>query len=116
MSIITNIFLPRLLLMTQMRGCIQHESRLTWLFGKHHIQHHEFQLCNYGQPWVDWLAGTEFSYQQRQQLLAQQQSLSSKSRGNEEMGGAVKVKWATTVIPWTIPALFLCVAWGSAYL
>jgi len=42
------------------RGMIQHEPRLSNYFGNHHILHHEHLMCNYGQPWVDAIAGTSY--------------------------------------------------------
>jgi len=107
------------ILYLNVRGCIQHEPRLSWLFGKHHIQHHDFQLSNYGQPWVDWIAGTEFHYQQgkQQQENPQLHKGERPGNGNGDSHGTISrpPTHSTTVIPWTIPALFFCVAIGSAY-
>jgi len=41
-----------------LRGLIRHDNRLTWLFGKHHISHHRYGNCNYGEYWIDYLCGT----------------------------------------------------------
>jgi len=101
------------ILYLNVRGCIQHEPRLSWLFGKHHIQHHEFQLCNYGQPWIDWLAGTEFHHQQHKQ---QQQRSELSTAGQAGAGsGSISSSATAAVIPWSIPALFFCVVLGAAY-
>lgn len=41
------------------RGAIRHDARCISLIGNHHLIHHETFNYNYGEPWLDWLAGTE---------------------------------------------------------
>lgn len=41
------------------RGLIRHESRLTSIFGDHHIVHHKRLNCNYGETWIDYIMGTK---------------------------------------------------------
>lgn len=45
-------------LYTNTRGLLRHDPRGSWLVGNHHLLHHEFFDCNYGEPWLDWLYGT----------------------------------------------------------
>jgi sterol desaturase/sphingolipid hydroxylase (fatty acid hydroxylase superfamily) len=42
----------------QLRGLARHDRRLGWLIGEHHLEHHRRGNVNYGEPWLDWLAGT----------------------------------------------------------
>ena len=40
------------------RGMMRHDDRTVWLIGNHHLLHHEYVGCNYGEYWLDWLFGT----------------------------------------------------------
>lgn len=40
------------------RGMMQHDSRMSWLVGSHHLRHHETSTGNFGQSWLDALFGT----------------------------------------------------------
>lgn len=40
------------------RGLMRHEPRCIFLIGNHHLIHHESFNYNYGEPWLDWIAGT----------------------------------------------------------
>ena len=42
-----------------LRGAMRHDSRCIFLIGNHHLIHHESFNYNYGEPWIDWLAGTD---------------------------------------------------------
>jgi hypothetical protein len=41
------------------RGGMRHEPRCISLIGNHHLIHHESFNYNYGEPWIDWIAGTD---------------------------------------------------------
>ena len=47
-----------LLLFLNLRGMLRHDARFAWLVGNHHILHHEFPNCNFGDLWMDALLGT----------------------------------------------------------
>ena len=40
------------------RGLIRHDHRLIWLYGNHHILHHKYSNCNYGEYWIDYIFNT----------------------------------------------------------
>ena len=40
------------------RGTLRYDRILKCL-GNHHLLHHRFHICNYGEPWVDWIFGTK---------------------------------------------------------
>ena len=40
------------------RGMMRHDDRTIWLIGNHHLLHHMYFNCNYGEYWLDWLFGT----------------------------------------------------------
>jgi lathosterol oxidase len=40
------------------RGMMRHDDRTVWLIGNHHLLHHTYFNCNYGEYWLDWLFGT----------------------------------------------------------
>lgn len=46
------------LLFVNLRGMMRHDSRTVWLIGNHHLLHHEFFNCNYGEYWIDKLFNT----------------------------------------------------------
>lgn len=48
------------LLFCQLRGLARHDIRLSRLIGNHHLLHHKYSYCNYGEPWLDWICGTRF--------------------------------------------------------
>ena len=48
------------------RGLIRHETRLTHIFGDHHIIHHKYYNCNYGEAWIDYFMGT--LYKEKKEL------------------------------------------------
>ena len=46
------------LLFVNIRGMARHDSRTVWLIGNHHLLHHQYVGCNYGEYWIDRLCGT----------------------------------------------------------
>jgi sterol desaturase/sphingolipid hydroxylase (fatty acid hydroxylase superfamily) len=40
------------------RGVMSHDKKFISLVGDHHLQHHKFFKCNYGEYWMDYLFGT----------------------------------------------------------
>jgi len=40
------------------RGMIRHDFRLQSIFGNHHILHHKYGNCNYGEYYLDYLFNT----------------------------------------------------------
>lgn len=47
------------LLFVNVRAMLHHDRRGTWLVGDYHLIHHRRPGINYGQPWLDWLGGTQ---------------------------------------------------------
>jgi len=48
------------MIVTNIRGCVRHESRLKHIFGNHHLIHHNHFNYNYGEIWIDYLMGTNY--------------------------------------------------------
>jgi sterol desaturase/sphingolipid hydroxylase (fatty acid hydroxylase superfamily) len=46
------------LLFLNIRGMMAHDPRFAFLVGNHHLLHHKYGNCNYGQYWIDSLGGT----------------------------------------------------------
>ena len=46
------------LLFLNIRGMMAHDPRFAFLIGNHHLLHHKYGNCNYGQYWIDSLCGT----------------------------------------------------------
>ena len=46
------------LLFLNIRGMMAHDPRCAFLIGNHHLLHHKYGNCNYGQYWIDYLGGT----------------------------------------------------------
>jgi sterol desaturase/sphingolipid hydroxylase (fatty acid hydroxylase superfamily) len=46
------------LLFLNIRGMMAHDPRWVFLIGNHHLLHHKYGNCNYGQYWIDSLCGT----------------------------------------------------------
>ena len=40
------------------RGVMSHDKRFIAFIGDHHLKHHKFFKCNYGEYWMDYLFGT----------------------------------------------------------
>ncbi len=46
------------LIFVNLRGMARHDDRTIWLIGNHHLLHHIYFNCNYGEYWLDKLFGT----------------------------------------------------------
>lgn len=46
------------LLFLNIRGALRHDVNYIWLIGNHHILHHQYSQCNFGEYWLDKLFGT----------------------------------------------------------
>ena len=46
------------LLFLNIRGMMAHDPCFVFLVGNHHLLHHKYGNCNYGQYWIDCLGGT----------------------------------------------------------
>lgn len=42
------------------RGMMRHDHRCIYWIGNHHILHHKYINCNYGEYWIDSLFGTVY--------------------------------------------------------
>jgi lathosterol oxidase len=40
------------------RGILEHDNTFICFIGKHHLIHHKYFKCNYGEYWLDYLFGT----------------------------------------------------------
>lgn len=40
------------------RALMRHDERCSWLIGNHHLLHHKYIGCNYGEYWIDNIVGT----------------------------------------------------------
>jgi lathosterol oxidase len=40
------------------RGIMEHDARFAFLVGNHHLLHHQYFTCNYGEYWLDYIFGT----------------------------------------------------------
>ena len=41
-----------------MRGIMSHDDRFVFIIGDHHLIHHKYFKCNYGEYWLDYIFGT----------------------------------------------------------
>ena len=46
------------LIIISLRGLARHDHRYTWIDSTHHMLHHRYNNCNYGEYWLDKLFGT----------------------------------------------------------
>jgi sterol desaturase/sphingolipid hydroxylase (fatty acid hydroxylase superfamily) len=46
------------LLIVNIRGMMRHDYRCIWLIGDHHLLHHQYYNCNYGEYWIDYIFNT----------------------------------------------------------
>ena len=37
---------------------MRHDNRYVWIVGNHHILHHKYADCNYGEYWLDYIFAT----------------------------------------------------------
>ena len=49
------------------RGLLNHEPRCRFIFNNHHINHHKYRNCNYGEYYIDYLCNTLHNYDTDQQ-------------------------------------------------
>jgi hypothetical protein len=40
------------------RNGMRHDDRFSWLIGNHHLLHHKYPKYNFGEYWIDCIAGT----------------------------------------------------------
>jgi sterol desaturase/sphingolipid hydroxylase (fatty acid hydroxylase superfamily) len=40
------------------RGILIHDNQFIYLVGDHHLIHHKYYKCNYGEYWLDYIFGT----------------------------------------------------------
>ncbi len=43
------------------RGLLNHEPRCRVIFNNHHIVHHTYKNCNYGEYYIDYLCSTRYT-------------------------------------------------------
>jgi sterol desaturase/sphingolipid hydroxylase (fatty acid hydroxylase superfamily) len=53
------------LILINIRGMIRHDFNLQWIFGNHHILHHQYGNCNYGEYYLDYIFNTNFTKEKR---------------------------------------------------
>jgi sterol desaturase/sphingolipid hydroxylase (fatty acid hydroxylase superfamily) len=66
MGIIFAIYLHQLyiyqllyaIMFINIRGVMSHDYRCIFFIGNHHLLHHKFIKCNYGEYWLDYIFGT----------------------------------------------------------
>ena len=46
------------LFIVNIRGMMAHDPRFVFLIGNHHLLHHKYNNCNYGQFYLDYMLGT----------------------------------------------------------
>jgi lathosterol oxidase len=46
------------LIMVNIKGMLRHDHRCAWLIGNHHLLHHVYLHCNYGDYWIDYICNT----------------------------------------------------------
>ena len=46
------------LLFIHIRGILQHDEKFIYLIGDHHLKHHKYFKCNYGEYWLDYIFNT----------------------------------------------------------
>lgn len=42
------------------RGILMHDNQFIYLVGDHHLIHHKYYKCNYGEYWLDYIFGTVY--------------------------------------------------------
>jgi len=47
-----------ILIILNIRGMMRHDERCVFLVGNHHLLHHKYSNCNYGEVWIDAICGT----------------------------------------------------------
>lgn len=46
------------ILLINIRGILTHDNQFVYLVGDHHLIHHRYYKCNYGEYWLDYIFGT----------------------------------------------------------
>ena len=46
------------ILLINIRGILTHDNQFIYLVGDHHLIHHRYYKCNYGEYWLDYIFGT----------------------------------------------------------
>ena len=47
-------------LFINIRGIMQHDNNFVFIVGDHHLVHHKYIKCNYGEYWLDYIFRTNF--------------------------------------------------------
>ena len=50
------------LLFVNVRGMMRHDPRFECLTGNHHLLHHQFPNCNFGEFWIDYMMNSDYDY------------------------------------------------------
>ena len=50
-----------ILVFLNLRGMMRHDERFVFLIGNHHLLHHRYANCNFGEYWIDSLCGTAYN-------------------------------------------------------
>ena len=48
------------ILFINIRGIMQHDNKFIFFVGDHHLVHHKYIKCNYGEYWLDYIFRTNF--------------------------------------------------------
>ena len=46
------------ILFINIRGILIHDNKFIFIIGDHHLLHHKYYKCNYGEYWLDYIFGT----------------------------------------------------------
>jgi sterol desaturase/sphingolipid hydroxylase (fatty acid hydroxylase superfamily) len=46
------------ILFINLRGVLSHDNRFDVIVGRHHLVHHKYFKCNFGEYWLDYIFGT----------------------------------------------------------
>lgn len=46
------------ILFINLRGVLSHDNRFDVIVGRHHLHHHKYFKCNFGEYWLDYIFGT----------------------------------------------------------
>jgi len=49
-----------ILFLLNVRGLMRHDKRFIFLIGNHHLLHHKYSNCNFGEYWIDSIFGTTY--------------------------------------------------------
>ena len=51
------------IIVINIRAMLRHDKRFIWLVGNHHLLHHKYPQYNYGEYWLDYILGTNYTKQ-----------------------------------------------------